>query len=398
MAAVLEPVKPPSAEQQVIRRLNSSAYRAAGSDGLLPGRVNTPFAKFNPQARPPAEHAALAPLRDDVPLLDPCCGQLSAGAEVDLAVKGRQRFIDVGHVASALRVPAGLRERPQTPRNPAALCCDPAQDKAWNCRRVPEAAVRASLGGWTSPVKVKPESHRLTASVTFPSFFLETDTGSQEACSSDAREWTDHTRAVRRFVYTSTTQRSYEEVGWDAKLPRRLRAPDTTLEKMADPVNQRSSCRRYHSQPQLWQSIGTEWNRLQLRSRSDARKPVSFCSRCSRSGQIPLYSGTIGSENMDNIDNMDEDFHPLTLLRNTIPPYTPTARRTTIPGYTGKAAYANSAADAAVSIPALSIPAHSSGTNRGSGSGVSGRAAPLSRMVTTAAPWNPFLHPKTHGT
>ncbi|XP_078145036.1 protein SPMIP7 [Centroberyx gerrardi] len=356
MAGELEPVKPPSAEQQVIRRLNSSKYRAAGSDGLLPSRVNTPFAKFNPQARPPAEHAALAPLRDDVPLLDPCCGQLSAGAEVDLAVKGRRRFIDVGHVASALRVPAGLRERPQTPRNPAALCCDPAQDKAWNCRRVPEAA---------------------------------------EARSSDAREWTDHTRAVRRFVYTSTTQRSYEEVGWDAKLPRRLRAPDTTLEKMADPVNQRSSCRRYHGQPQLWQSIGTEWNRLQLRSRSDARKPVSFCSRCSRSGQIPLYSGTIGSENMDNIDNMDEDFHPLTLLRNTIPPYTPTARRTTIPGYTGKAAYANSAADAAVCIPALSSPARSSGTNRGSGSGVSGRAAPLSRMVTTAAPWNPFLHPKT---
>ena len=39
-----------------------------------------------------------------------------------------------------------------------------------------------------------------------------------------------------------------------------------------------------------------------------------------------VCSGTIGSENMHNIDNMDEDFHPLTLKRSIIPRYTPTAR------------------------------------------------------------------------
>lgn len=37
-------------------------------------------------------------------------------------------------------------------------------------------------------------------------------------------------------------------------------------------------------------------------------------------------SGTIGSKNMDNIDNINEEFHPLTLKRSVIPAYTPTAQ------------------------------------------------------------------------
>ncbi|XP_039995692.1 uncharacterized protein LOC120796721 [Xiphias gladius] len=204
MTAVLDPLEPFSAELHVIRRLNSSLYRTGGRNGLEPGCENSPLARFHP----PAECVTLAPSRSDVPLLDHCFGQLSAGAEVDLGVKGQQKFIIFHHVASA-----------------------------------------------------------------------------------------------------------------------------------------------------LW----TEWNRQQLRLRNDAKKPIAFCSRCPRSGQIPLYTGTIGSENMDNIDNMDEDFHPLSLRRSILPPYTATARRTTIPGYTGKAAYANSGADAAVSVPAISSPACSSG-------------------------------------
>lgn len=46
-------------------------------------------------------------------------------------------------------------------------------------------------------------------------------------------------------------------MGWDAKLPRRLKAPETTLEKMADPVSERPSSRRYGSRPQLWQVRNT---------------------------------------------------------------------------------------------------------------------------------------------
>ncbi|XP_069000229.1 protein SPMIP7 [Embiotoca jacksoni] len=226
----------------------------------------------------------------------------------------------------------------------------------------------------------------------------------KDAFASHLRLWTDDPPAVRRFRYTSATQRSYEEVGWDMKLPRRLKAPETTLERSADPVRERPSPRRYDSRAQLWQvshsrpvvtvlskSVGVEWNRRQLRSRNDAKKPISFCSGCPRSGQIPLYTGTIGSENMDNIDNRDEDFDPLTLKRSIVPSYTPTARRSTIPGYTGKAAY-NSVAAAAVCV-AGSRPAGSSGAIEESGSSAFGHMAPLSRMVTPTSPHNPFLRP-----
>ncbi|KAK5882055.1 hypothetical protein CesoFtcFv8_020683 [Champsocephalus esox] len=106
-----------------------------------------------------------------------------------------------------------------------------------------------------------------------------------------------------------------------------------------------------------------------------------------------MCSGTIGSENMHNIDNMDQHFLQLTLKRSVVPPYVPTARRTTIPGYTGRAAYANSAAEAAVSVPAVSRPARSSGTITELGSPSFGHAAPLSRMVTATTPCNPFLRP-----
>ncbi|KAM9345443.1 protein SPMIP7 [Symphorus nematophorus] len=384
MTAVLDPSRPFSAELHVIRRLNSSLSGASAAAAGRGGRANSPFSRFHPAA---AERFTLAPLRDDVPLLDPCCGQLSAGAEVDLGVKGRRKFIDFHHVPSALWVPPGFRERTQT----ASICVNLREDEAWNSRRIPEAVLRARLSGSTDPVKVQPHSLRTSTKATSCSSFSDKHMAPQDGFSSDLRKWTHNSAAVRRFYNTSATQRSYEEVYRDTKLPRRLKAPETTLEKMADPVSEHPSLKRYSSRPQLWQSVGAEWNRQQLRLRNDAKKPISFCSGCSRSGQIPLYTGTIGSEVMDNIDNMDEDFHPLTLKRSIVPPYTPTAHRSTIPGYTGRAVYANSAADAAVCVPAVCSPAHSSGTIKESGSPTFGHAAPLSRTVTMTTPCNPFL-------
>uniref|UniRef100_A0A673BDG7 Uncharacterized protein n=1 Tax=Sphaeramia orbicularis TaxID=375764 RepID=A0A673BDG7_9TELE len=131
MAACLDLTKPFSAELHVIRRLNNTLSRPGVRDGLKP-----------------AERSALAPLRCDIPLLDPCCGHLSAGAEVNLGIKGRQTFIDIPHVASALWVPPGFRERPQTsPRPHGSLCEDLSEDKAWSSRKVPESALRARING-----------------------------------------------------------------------------------------------------------------------------------------------------------------------------------------------------------------------------------------------------------
>ncbi|XP_060943804.1 protein SPMIP7 [Limanda limanda] len=342
MSAVWDPFKPFPAEQHVIRRLNYSLYGTGGRNGPArePGRANSPFDRFHA----PAERVTRAPSRYDVPLLDPCTGQLSAGAEVELGVKGRPKFIDFHHVASALWVPPGFRERARTAPNPPAVCVDLSENNDWNYRRIPDTA---RTKGSATADKVQPTHLRLT----------DEHTGPQDDISSDVRLWTDPV-GVRRFKYTSTTHRTYEKVGWETKFPRFLNAPETSLMSKADPVSERPSSRRYNSRPQLWQSIGAEWSRQQLRSRYDAKKPISFCSGCPRSGQIPLYTGTIGSKNMDNIDNMDETFQPLTLKRSIVPRYTPTAGRTTIPGYTGRATYADGGADAALPVPA---PARSSG-------------------------------------
>ena len=67
--------------------------------------------------------------------------------------------------------------------------------------------------------------------------------------------------------------RSYQEVDWDAMLPRRFLAPPTTLEKMADPVTGCSSPARYPTGPQLWQvSNDSHTGRT-------SRKTISSCPR-----------------------------------------------------------------------------------------------------------------------
>lgn len=142
---VLDPFKPFPSELHVIRRLNSSLHRDGGRDREKIGHAGS----LRPH--PLSERATLAPLRDDVPLLDPCCGWLSAGAEVVLGLKGRQKFIDFDHIASALCVPPGFRERPQTAPNLSVVCVDLSEDKTWTSRRIPHAAVRARLSGKIAP-------------------------------------------------------------------------------------------------------------------------------------------------------------------------------------------------------------------------------------------------------
>ncbi len=106
------------------------------------------FSKFNRGAQLHDERAPLAPLRKDVTLIDPCSGQLSAGAQVHLEAKSRTPFINKVYTASDLWVPAGVRDRPQTPpTRPSALIYDMSEHKRWNSRMKPEAALKANLGG-----------------------------------------------------------------------------------------------------------------------------------------------------------------------------------------------------------------------------------------------------------
>ncbi|XP_031435208.2 spermatogenesis-associated protein 48 [Clupea harengus] len=349
------------------------------------------FTKFNPLAQPPAANAALAPSRDEVLLIDPCSGQLSAGAEVDLGNKRRRKFIDRAHTPSDLWVPTGSRDRPQTPpHRPASVQCDSAEHRSWNSRTLSDAAVRAGLGGWTSAERVKPAAPNIPCSLKSFSFFLGKDESNSKMYSIISPQSGDE--AARHRIYTSMAQRGYEDVAWDTKLPPRLKPPATTLEKTADPVDQRWTLRRYHTRPELWQAVGPHWNRYQLRSRNEVRKPITFTSPCPKSGQIPLYCGSVGSENMDNIDIVGEDFTPLTMLRKIIPPYTPTAYRPTSRGYTGKGHY-DTACPSSCCLPAVPCTAPALGSSRWSPPAF-GHTGPLSRMVTTTPPQNPFLQPR----
>ncbi|XP_066536001.1 protein SPMIP7 isoform X2 [Hoplias malabaricus] len=325
------------------------------------------FMRFNAQAHPPADSAPLAPLRDLAHTTEPCSGLLSVAAQTDLGLRKNSGFIDRVYPPSDLRVPVGVRDRPQTPTlRPSAPSLDLSEYKRCNSRNKLEYARQ---------VRDIEQSPSKTACYTSP----EKDTGS--LVLSEFME-----KAARRYIYIG-----YEDVDWDSKLPPRLKPPMTTLEKMADPVNQHFTLKRYNSRPELWQAVGPHWNKHQLRATYNAKKPVSFTSPCAKSGQIPLYCGVVGSENMDGIDNPEQNFTPLTLLRTIMPPYTPTAHRPTIPGYTGKALH--NRPHTALSFLS-SPPPHLTPGNSLSSSAY-GRRAPLSRMVTTVPPGNPYLHPKT---
>ncbi|XP_062320516.1 protein SPMIP7 [Osmerus eperlanus] len=244
--------------------------------------------------------------------------------------------------------------------------------------------------GWTSHAKVRPAPHKVPCPLKFFSFSPGPETTS-DVSSSGPTQWID--KAALRFIYTSSAQRSFEDVRWDIKLPQRLKPPATTLEKMADPVNQHFTLKRYNSKPELWQSVEAQWKRHQLRVKNEVRKPISFNSPCPKSGQIPLYSGVVAFKNIDDIDDVDQDFYPLTMQRTTLPPYTPTTHRPTIPGYTGKANY-DVGLNSGFSLPVLPSYAHNSWTTRDPWVPAYGRTAPLSKMVTTVHPHNPFRHPK----
>nr|XP_033786371.1 spermatogenesis-associated protein 48 [Geotrypetes seraphini] len=203
----------------------------------------------------------------------------------------------------------------------------------WNSKVVSERAHRAQLGGWTSPVKVIPaltsRGQKPNLTQTFAFKMEPTFQHSDDTYSVNQRE-----EAARKFMYTSSTQSNYEEVSWDTKLPPKMLPPDSTLEQMADPVSRHLTWKRYVMEPAIWQSVGGIWDRFQTRPFHVDGRPVTFVSPCQRIYQIPLYSGCIGAENLEDIDNPSANFVPITVLRTPQPQ--PSTHNGNIPGYTGK--------------------------------------------------------------
>lgn len=108
------------------------------------------FLKFNPLTPPEGPNYLLFPHRDDVPLVDPCSGFVSAGADADLQPNvGRaiESLVDYSDVKPHQRVPITARSGLTVHKRHMVLLEETNQDRRWNSRAVSAASVRARLGG-----------------------------------------------------------------------------------------------------------------------------------------------------------------------------------------------------------------------------------------------------------
>ncbi|XP_072268204.1 protein SPMIP7 isoform X2 [Pyxicephalus adspersus] len=367
--------------------------------------TQNPFIKYNPYSTSPDMSGyCLNPLRDDMPLVDPCSGFMSAGADADLRPGTGRKIpclVDRTDVKPGHNDPREQRKRCKT-APPSGLVSSYTQRNIssqrfkdeeylkdlihkegtkWNSVARSDAALRAKLGGWTSNVKVIPQVTNGHGSPLLPKFILQ---HSDDSCSRDT--------LVHKFMYTSSTQRSYEDVPWDIKLPPKLQPPESTLEKMPDPISQHFTQRRYEPEPEIWQVAGGMWDRFQTRVFHGQKKPLTFKSPYPRMDHIPGYCGFTGSVNTEDIDNPRAVFTPFTKVRTLQPRYTNTANTPNIPGYTGRVHWiATHPANSNLPSPPSSADKKMNGSLIGSKTGSAyNHQGPISKMITTVSPYNPY--------
>ncbi|GAB1295817.1 Spermatogenesis-associated protein 48 [Apodemus speciosus] len=369
---------------------------------------------------------ALAPLRDDVPLCDPCSGFMSPGGDADLkpgvgrAIPNLASFHDV---KPQNRVPRPDKGFQTTIKRQTILAEELKQDRRWNSRKVPDISIKAKLGvisrnrqksngklaemtfeltkccmgieddielreadegnsrkelffnqnncgggghsfsaewklmylGWTSPLKVTPvpvhehEVGTLSRIYTFDEETTSTD-------DSEPLVQPDKKYNIKDSFYKSSTQKAYEDVPWDKMLPPKLDPEETTVEKAADHISQCFSLKRYERLPAITQD------------------------------------GHVQSTNADDVDNPYGDIKSVASPRHSKLLYTNTSRSANIPGYTGKVHFTATHPTNA-NIPST-MPSADSEMNRlllqEMRVDCFRHQGPLSRMVTTVKPYNPF--------
>ncbi|XP_043920760.1 spermatogenesis-associated protein 48 isoform X2 [Protopterus annectens] len=341
-------------------------------------RNNRAFIKCTPPIIPlHVEGPLVAPLRDDVPLIDPCSGFMSAGGDADLQPGGRRISPMVEKGLKPNETIPNAPGRAQTPPvRPSAPEDDLGEGKQWNSSAVLEAALRARLGGWTSSVRVSPAPPKELCSLSAHRFTFNVNPTAKHSADAASENWRDE--AARRYMYSSSAKRSYGNVPWDVKLPPRIKPPSSTKEKMADPVSQRFTLKRYQPEAEIWQAFGNAWDSFQTRTPSTVTKPITF--------------GCVGAENLEDIDNPDKEIICFTIPRTFQPQYTSTAHRPNIPGYTGKVHWtAVHPAHSKLPTPIFSTTTETPVYIPNSGSQLSfKKQGPFSRMVTTVSPFNPF--------
>ncbi|KAM4687326.1 protein SPMIP7 [Discoglossus pictus] len=322
------------------------------------------FLKFNPQALSPGTPGhCLHPLRDDVPLVDPCSGFISSGADADLRPgtgKNIPSLVDQSDVKPQHTDPWQQSRRLERVRTaPAArsdMCSSlqlplPANDisqdgappvidhydfihkagRTWNSRERSDAALRASLGGWTSITKVYPNNPRGPNTSLTQKF--EFNVPPELKHLSDAEYRYKRDEVSKKYMYMPSTQRAYKEVPLDNKLPPKLGPPGSVLENQT-PKDLAPKC--CEESTENWRAFGGSWDRVQSRRIHIDSRPVTFMSPFPHKDHIPRYSGCTGAVNIDDVDDPNAEFVPFTKVRTTQPHYMNTSHTPNIPGYTGK--------------------------------------------------------------
>ncbi|NXK16177.1 SPT48 protein, partial [Arenaria interpres] len=346
------------------------------------------FLKFHPFTPPVGPNYPLFPHRDDVPLVDPCSGFVSPGADADLQPNvGRaiESLVDYSDVKPHQRIPIAGKGGQAAHRRQMILLEETSQNRRWNSRAVSAASVRARLGDWRPAVKgvpALPDQNCIFAFCMDPSI-------KASVCDPSAR-WREE--KARDYFYKSNTQRAYEEVPWDNILPSKIQPPESTVEVLPDAVSHRFTKRRYNPEPEISQVVGVFWDRFQTRSFPSPERPVNFISQSYRTCHIPLYTGCVGAVNFEDIDNADVDLIQLNHVRTSKPRYTSTAHTPNIPGYTGKVHWsathpANS--NLPSTTPSIIAQLHGYIAKHGSSSRYN-HHGPFSQLMTPVSPQNSF--------
>ncbi|XP_012879873.1 PREDICTED: uncharacterized protein C7orf72 homolog [Dipodomys ordii] len=347
---------------------------------------------YCPYPPPYGSHYPLFPLRDDVPLCDPCSGFVSPGSDADLKPGIGRTIPNLGSfkdVKPQNRVPRPDTGFQTTIKRQTILLEELQQDRKWNSRAVQNISIRARLGGWTSKSKVIPDSPHQEGFPVDHTYVFDDEPTTTE---NDEPYVQPNNYSAKDSFYKSTTQKAFEDVPWDKILLPKLEPEETTLEKAPDVVSQCCTLNRYENKPAVTQMIGGLWDRFQTRSFLTPVKPINFVSSSTRSRYIPYYTGHVQSTNADDVDNPYGDITSLAKPRHSKLLYTNSSCAANIPGYTGKVHF-TATHPANTSLPPTT-PSQDSEVNRILRTGMKvdlfRHQAPLSRMVTTVKPYNPF--------
>ncbi|XP_013396416.1 spermatogenesis-associated protein 48 [Lingula anatina] len=353
----------------------------------LPHMGASGFKKWNDEG----DHRPEAPFRLFDNIVDPVSGFVSVGGDVDRTT-GRHKIPQLGglELTPQTMVPQFVNSVrancPTAPLETRRLTqSDPGPPSAWNSRKLIDDSIKSHLGGWTSNRDTR-ENADGKVEGTISQWM-------NYSCFRPEKNLRD--KLALKYMFTSSTERGYGDVPWDTILPPKQNAATKTHEERPDMISQKWTIKRYDPAAEEWQAVGRSWDWFQTRKSQWYHGPngVVFCSPCPRQQQIPLYGGCIGGENLDEIDNRQVPFQPMTVKRNPQPWVSETAHRPNIPKYDGCTLYER------IREPAHSgqLPPEQQTTRRvhryipiPQNFSEFKRDSQLSKMVTTVPPHNPF--------